>query len=201
MEFAMSNDCIEIFFRKGGRVVLRPLLINDYIILMKWINDPEVTQFLFAYLPIMEEDQKEWIESVRKQMSKQIVLMIVVDGVPIGTMGIHNIDHRQGTATTGALIGEKACWGKGYGTEAKMLLLEYAFNTLNLRKIYSEVIAFNKRSYNYSLSCGYKEEGCLKDHHFVKGKYWDKIILSVVKKDFKPLWKKFKRINGKSISV
>jgi RimJ/RimL family protein N-acetyltransferase len=197
----MSNDYINIFFRKGGRVVLRPLFVNDYLIITKWINDPKVTQFLSAYLPAMEEDEKEWIERVRREMSKQVVVMILVDGVPIGTMGLHNIDHRQCTATSGALIGEKSYWGKGYGTEAKKLLLEYAFNTLNLRKVYSEVIAFNERSINYSLTCGYKEEARLKKHYFAKGKCWDQIILSVTKEDFKPLWKKFKNKNRHSIGV
>ncbi len=62
-------------------------------------------------------------------------------------MGIHRINWKDRTATTGAVIGEKAYWDKGYGSEAKMLVLDYAFNMLNLRKICSQVLAFNKRSH------------------------------------------------------
>ncbi len=117
--------------------------------------------------------------------------MLVVDGKPIGTMGIHAIDYRHRIATTGALIGESGYWGKGYGSEAKMLLLEYAFNTLNLRKICSEVIAFNERSTKYSLKCGYKIEGTKKLHHYAKGQYWDVIQLAVFREDWLPLWEAF----------
>jgi RimJ/RimL family protein N-acetyltransferase len=117
--------------------------------------------------------------------------MLVVGGIPIGTMGIHGIDYRHGIATTGALIGEPEYWGKGYGSEAKMLLLEYAFNTLNLRKINSEVIAYNERSTQYSLKCGYKIEGRRRLEHFAKGEYWDVIQLAVFREDWQPLWEAF----------
>jgi RimJ/RimL family protein N-acetyltransferase len=89
------------------------------------------------------------------------------------------------------MIGEKEYWGKGYGTEAKMLLLHYAFDTLNLRKICSSVISFNERSHKYSLKCGYKEEGRRKAQLFRDGKYWDEIQLAVFRKDWLLLWKKF----------
>lgn len=181
----------EIIFRRGSRVVLRPLREDDAPMVTKWINDPRVTQFVMAYLPIMLEDELEWIKGLRSRKATNIVVMLVIDGKSIGTMGIHDIDHRHGIATTGALIGEPDCWGKGYGTEAKMLLLEYAFNTLNLRKICSEVIAFNERSVKYSLKCGYQIEGRKKLQHFVKGQYWDLIQLALFKEDWLPLWKVF----------
>jgi RimJ/RimL family protein N-acetyltransferase len=89
------------------------------------------------------------------------------------------------------MIGEKEYWGKGYGTEAKMLLLDYAFNVLNLRKITSGVIAFNERSYNYSMRCGYKREGILKSHIYRDGKYWDVYQLAVFKGRFNNVHKKW----------
>lgn len=191
----------EIIFRRSKRVVLRPLMASDYILLQVWINDPEVTQFLNAYLPAMEEDQKEWIEKVRKEKSRNIIFMIVVDGKPIGTMGIHGIDHINRIATTGALIGEKEYWGKGYGSEAKMLVLQYAFHVLNLRKIVSNVIAFNGRSKNYSLKCGYVEEGRRKEQYYVKGSYHDEILMAVFRPDWEPLWETFVLEQGDDLKV
>ena len=64
-------------------------------------------------------------------------------------------------------------------------ILEFAFNELNLRKIYSEVIDYNKRSIAYSEKCGYKIEACLPKHYYKKGKYWDKIILSIYRKNWR----------------
>jgi RimJ/RimL family protein N-acetyltransferase len=184
----MSDDTT---FRGGPRVTLRPLKEDDAPRLTKWINDPKVTQFVTAYLPTMEVEEREWIKSLTTRKTTNIVVMLVVDGVPIGTMGIHGIDYRHGIATTGALIGEPDYWGKGYGSEAKMLLLEYAFNTLNLRKINSEVIAYNERSTQYSLKCGYKIEGRRRLEHYAKGEYWDVIQLAVFREDWQPIWEAF----------
>ncbi len=108
-------------------------------------------------------------------------------------MGIHRINWKDRTATTGAVIGEKAYWGKGYGSEAKKLLLDYAFNELNLRKICSGALAFNGRSQAYSKKCGYEVEGVLKQHIFKNGEYHDLVQLAVFKEQWLPLWKKFRK--------
>ncbi|MEX1014852.1 MAG: GNAT family protein [Candidatus Paceibacterota bacterium] len=189
----MEPEKKEVVFLKGSRINLRPVLESDIPLLLRWINDPEVTQYLSAYLPMMEEDEREWFNSLSSKKPYDIVLTIMVDCNPIGVIGIHNVSLKDRTATTGALIGEKDCWGKGYGTEAKMILLNYAFNTLNLRKINSSVFEFNERSYAYSIKCGYKEEGVRKQQLFRNGKYWDEILLTVFKEDWIPVWEEYKK--------
>lgn len=111
----------------------------------------------------------------------------------LGTIGIHGIERENGVATTGAAIGEKDCWGKGYGAEAKMILLEYAFNTLNLRKIYSRVMSINPRSRAYSEKCGYVLEATLPKHHFRQGRCVDEYILAVYADTWRAFWDKFGR--------
>ncbi|MEA2112464.1 MAG: GNAT family protein [Patescibacteria group bacterium] len=182
-----------IVFLKSNRVILRPVLKEDIPSLTKWVNDPEILPFLGRYLPVMEADEEEWFNNLHKRKPNHIVLAIIADEKIIGTMGLHRISMKDRVATTGALIGEKDYWGKGYGSEAKMILLDYAFNTLNLRKICSFVIAFNERSYKYSLKCGYKEEGRQRKHIYRFGKYWDQIFLAVFKEDWLPLWKEFSK--------
>lgn len=187
----MSEQAPQIVFLKSNRVVMRPLLKEDVPLCLKWINDPEVREYLSVYQPMMEADENEWFESLHKQKDTNIVLTIVVDGKAIGVMGLHHISMKDGVATTGAYIGEKEYWNKGYGTEAKMLLLHYAFHTLNLRKVCSSVIAFNERSHAYSLKCGYKEEGRRKKQIYRNGEYHDEILLAVFREDWQPLWETF----------
>jgi len=76
-----------------------------------------------------------------------------------------------------------------------MLLLEFVFNQLNIRKVYSQVIAYNGRSLAFALKCGYKEEGRLKDHYYKSGEYHDQVILSVYRKDWEEVWKKYSTEN------
>lgn len=182
----------KIVFLQGQRVTLRPLEKEDVPRICVWANDPEVTKFLTMNMPLTKEQEENWVESLTKD-KQNIVLAIEVDDVHIGNMGIHGINWVSKTATTGAMIGEKNYWGKGYGTDAKMILLHYAFNTLGLRKINSSVYEFNNRSLKYSLHCGYKIEGRKKKQHFAMGRYWDEIVLGLFKKDWLPYWKDYKK--------
>ena len=187
-----SSPKPEIIFLKSNRVVLRPVLREDIPLLIKWINDPGVRMYLGRNLPVMEADEQEWFDTLHKRKATDLVFTIIADGTPIGVMGLHRIDLINGTATTGALIGEKEYWGKGYGTEAKMLLLSYAFHWLGLYKIRSTVIAYNGRSRRYSEKCGYREDGGPgKEEFFRFGRRWDEICLAVFRKDWEPLWQKF----------
>lgn len=184
-----------VMFLKGKHVYLRPPTKDDIPLFLRWMNDQEVTQYLGMFLPLMEADEIDWLDRLHKQKNEQIIFVIVENRThaPIGTMGIHGINWKDRRGTTGAVIGEKAYWGKGYGSEAKMLLLNYIFNELNLHKVCSLVLAFNKRSQAYSEKCGYHVEGVLKRHLFKNGRYWDEIHMAVFKEDWLPLWKKFQK--------
>jgi RimJ/RimL family protein N-acetyltransferase len=190
-----KNITNNVVFLRGKRVYLRPPTKDDIPLLLRWMNDDDVRQYVASFLPIVEADEVEWLERLHRDKETHIVFVIVdaKHGKPIGTMGIHGISWKDRRATTGAIIGEKKYRGRGYGSEAKMLLLNYAFNSLNLRKICSHTFGFNERSMAYSKKCGYHVEGVLKDHHFKNGAYCDDINLAVFKEDWLPIWKRFQK--------
>lgn len=182
-----------VAFSRGPRVTLRPLnKATDLPLMTKWINEPDVTRFLSIWRPMMEKDEEKFLDSLVGSTT-DIVFGIEVRGKLIGVMGLHHIDWVNRRAITGALIGEEKRRGKGYGTEAKMLLLEYAFNSLNLAKVNSGVIAFNRRSEACLLKCGYRKEGVRRSEIFRHGKRWDEIMLGVTKRYWLPYWKEFQR--------
>ena len=185
-----KTDKCDFVFLRGKKTALRPILESDIPHLMRWVNDPDIRSFITSIFPSGEIREREWLQDLARKHELEIVLTIEAGGKPIGTMGIHGINWKDRTATTGALIGEKSYWGKGYGTDAKMALLDYAFNSLGLRKIMSRVCEFNKRSLAYSLHCGYQVEGRLRRQHFVNGRYWDEIILGLFKSQWLPHWEK-----------
>ena len=55
-----------IVFLKGRRVTLRPVLESDIPHAIRWINDPEVSYYLGAYLPVTEAGEKDWFEKSLK---------------------------------------------------------------------------------------------------------------------------------------
>src|SRR3989344_8657502 len=89
-------------------------------------NNPETREYLARYLPLTREDEEEWI---KKAVSRDNIHLAVAKKpckTPIGSMGLHHIDWKNRHATTGAVL-TTSHWGKGYGSDAKMLLLHYAF--------------------------------------------------------------------------
>ncbi len=190
----MNDTTSQIIFRKGKKTILRPKEKGDGERAVRWLNHPKTTKFLNRRMPLSYFEEDEWIAADHKKHHSDISFAIdTLDGKHIGFIGLHSIDWINRRATTGTVIGAKQFIGKGYGTDAKMLLLDYAFNSLGLRKICSRVFAFNERSVRYSEKCGYVVEAQLKDHHFVDGEYCDEILMAVFREGWEPLWKEYKK--------
>jgi len=106
-----------------------------------------------------------------------VAICLNLGDVMIGTMGLHRIDLVNRVAITGSVIFKTHHRNCGYGTDAKMLLLDYAFNWLGLYKVCSSVMAFNGRSAAYSKKCGYVEEGRKRAQWFRHGKRHDDMMI------------------------
>lgn len=191
----MSEQTPNAIWRQGKETFLRPLELNDAPIIYRGINEPSAYEYLANTDPKGFGFEEEWINSKQKPSDSDIAVAICLlqTGELVGTMGLHKIDPVHRTATTGAVIFAKEHQGKGYGTDAKMTLLDYAFNFRNLELIESRVIGFNGRSARYSAKCGYVEEARLRRRYFRRGKWHDEIILSVTKDEWLPLWEKFRQ--------
>ncbi len=178
----------------SSRVYLGLLDESHALFLAQEMNEPEMRDYLFSNnFPISEKNEVEWIGRLYGPKNNQnVTLGIFLKDTKqlIGVMSLNKISYIHGTSITGAWLG-KEFRNNGLGVEAKMLLLDYAFNTLNLRKIQSSVIATNTRSADYSKKCGYKVEATFPNQIFQKGKYWDEIFLAVYREDWLLLWQKF----------
>ncbi len=183
-----------VVFLKGKRVVLCPPSKKVHLpLVLPLINDEETRRFIAMYLPATEQSEEEWFDGLVKKSQTDIVFVVETkDGKFVGMMGIHGINWKDKVGTTGAML-VKRFRNQGYGTDAKMTLLNYAFNTLGLHKICSSVIAFNKRSLNYSLKCGYRIEGRRRTQIFKSGRYYDEIILGVFRDEWLAARKKWLR--------
>jgi len=191
-EKKMESDEQKVIFLKGKKTILRPLnKKTDLESCVRWINDPEVIQYVSMYLPSSEQDEEKWFDDLQKRKEDVILAIETLEGKFIGITGLHRINWKDRTAGHGVIIGERDCWGYGYGIDSHLVLLEYAFNTLNLYKIYSSVIAFNERSKNYHLACGYHIEGTQRNQIFKKGKYWDLFLFGVFEEEWLAVWEKY----------
>ena len=167
----------------GSRLYLRPVEETDLPACQRWINHPDIRQYLLTVFPFDAQAERAWWEGLdRGNPPSGVILAIVLhDGDRlIGTTGLVAIDWLNRSAETGTLIGEQDSWGQGYGTEAKELLLEYSFDTLALHRVHSRTFEFNERSAKHLLRTGFVQEGRQRDAVFRNGEFHDILLYGVL---------------------
>lgn len=179
---AMNNP-----FLIGERIYLRPLEREDAPTVARWINDPEVNNTLLFQHPLSVQAEQEWIESNNSQR-EQITLGIVVrEGERfIGVVGLKDKSERDRHVSFGIAIGDKEQWGKGYGTEATILMVDHAFRTMNLNRVMLNVLSENTRGIRAYETAGFKREGLLRQHQYRDGRYQDVIAMAILREEWKP---------------
>jgi RimJ/RimL family protein N-acetyltransferase len=80
------------------------------------------------------------------------------DGVPIGMFGLFNHSPSNRYAEVGAGIGDPAYWGGGFGSDAMLLIVDYAFNWLDLRRLWLTTAEHNLRAQHQIEKCGFTRE-------------------------------------------
>ena len=101
----------------------------------------------------------------------------------VGTISLKNIDNEVKQAEY-AIITSTKVHGKGYALKATKELLSYAFNTLNLNRVYLDVLKDNIRANKFYLKCGFKLEGTFRQAIFIKGQIYDLNWYSILKSDY-----------------
>jgi len=169
----------------GERIRLRAVEREDVKKYFEWVNDPEVTFGLSLYLPMSMTDEEKWFEraSAREPNEKPFAIDVRAgDGWRlIGNCTFFDIDTVVHSAEIGIMIGEKAVWNQGLGTETMFLLLRHGFETLNLNRIALKVYADNPRAIRTYEKAGFVHEGKMRAAVFKRGKFGDVHMMSVLR--------------------
>jgi RimJ/RimL family protein N-acetyltransferase len=106
-------------------------------------------------------------------------------GCAIGRCVLFAVDTVNRSAMLGIFIGEKSYWGMGYGQEAVRLLLDYAFNLLNLHSVMLGAYSFNQRALRIYHSLGFQTIGRRREARLVGGKAYDVIFMDLLESEFR----------------
>lgn len=175
---------------EGERVRLAPLdadrHLENYLV---WLNDPEVTEWLLiGDFPLTRLIERDWFDRAERGSGDQLHFAIeTLDGLHIGTSGLHDIDYRHGTCATGTIIGTKELWGKGLGTDATRVRARYAFEVLGLRRMMSSVLDGNERSLRMQQAAGYEVVGRIPGRYWKRGAYRDEILTCLTRERWEQL--------------
>ncbi len=150
---------------------------------VRWINDPEVTQWLKADPPFSAEMEQAWVDRLRRE-GKMTFTILTKEGRPIGNLGMEEVSWKYKRATIGIMIGEKEYWGKGYGSDALTTLLRYCFEELGMRRVDLITDVDNHRALRAYRKCGFKEEGVLRQYRTKNGRAVDCVMMAVLAMDW-----------------
>jgi RimJ/RimL family protein N-acetyltransferase len=165
----------------GEKVILRPIRFEDWEKTVKWRNDLFIKVSTMSHpFPITIEMEKKWYEENLNNKNNTFLPFTVQEkenGNVLGYFSLNNINWISRNGFVSGAIGEKSNIGKGYGREAVTLLLDYAFNFLNLNKVCAYVVSDHPALKTWE-SLGARIEGKLHKHYFAKGNYLDVVILA-----------------------
>lgn len=190
-KYETKNKVGEImkYFKKlvGDSIYLSPRNSEDIEIFTKWLNDFQVTDGLGrSGLMVTLNGEKEYLEKIHDNDNKNYYFVIVTleNDEMIGTISLENMNYINRSAELGIFIGDETYRGKGIGKEAIHLMLDYGFNYLNLNSIQLTVLTFNERAIACYKKCGFKEVGKLREAYYLNGKYYDKILMDILRSEF-----------------
>ena len=165
----------------GEKVVLRPIEMGDTEKIVRWRNNPKVKNNFIFRDTFTNEMHEAWMNN--KVVSGEVIQYIIEEkdtGKPVGSVYFRDINVKYKSAEYGIFIGEDDARGKGIGTEATKLFVDFGLKKIGLHRISLRVLSENKQAYSSYKSAGFKEEGLFRDMVRLDGKYCDVIFMSVL---------------------
>lgn len=157
--------------------------------LSRWARDTEYTRLLDSFPSRLWSAKKiqSWIERDFETGYRDgyfFEILTLAEDKLIGYITLFGLRWPHGDAELGIGLGERAYWGRGYGTDAVRVILRYAFTELNLRRVTLGVFAYNPRAIRAYQKAGFKEEGRLRQYVLREGQRHDMIIMGALRDEW-----------------
>jgi len=154
-----------------------------------WSQDTEWSRLLDSDPPRLfsEKKRKEWMEKdLEKSDTNELFFAIrMLEGEAlIGFIGLFNLYRQHGDALVAIALGERQYWGNGYGTDAMRVMLRYAFDELNLRRVGLIVFEYNPRAMRSYEKVGFIPEGRIRGAMLREGRRWDWQYMGLLREEW-----------------
>jgi RimJ/RimL family protein N-acetyltransferase len=180
----------------GELVTLRRHVPQNLAAFRRWYSDPEVARLARYQQTPMRPDEIDRFFTARVVGPEALAMAVHerATGRLIGTCAFSQLDGDNGSALYHITIGESDVWGRGYGTEATQLMVDYAFGTLGLHRIGLFVFEFNVRAIRAYKRCGFVVEGRSRESIWRDGRWWDELAMSILESDWRRTRKAQERV-------
>lgn len=173
---------------KGENLYLTSFKEEDLSIFESWYNN---IAFLRSYdmvaaFPVSQIELKDMLKDIRQAHDRYIfAVRSKVDNRLIGVTGFENILWNNGTAVIYIGIGDTLSRGKGFGSEALALTMEFGFEELNLHRIQLNVLSYNEPAIRLYEKLGFKREGTYREFIHRDSKRYDMYLYGILRSEWK----------------
>lgn len=175
---------------KGKIVGLRSVEHEDLQLLRDWRNITTFRRNFREFKELNMANQQAWYSKISSSPNDfMFIIERLEDKVPLGVCGLLYVNWIIRSADYSFYIGyqERYIDDNGYALEASQLLIEYGFKSLNLNKIWMELYEFDKKKINFfTRSFAFKRDAVLRQNCFEDGRYYDSVIISLVRSEYYP---------------
>jgi RimJ/RimL family protein N-acetyltransferase len=168
----------------GKRVILRPIREDDAEALLAGTSNLTTRRLTGTQAEFTLEQIQHYIRNRANQDDRAtFIITLPDDDTPRGEIVLMDIDDNRSASLRIGLFRDED-FGKGYGTEALRLVLDYGFGTLNLHRIGLDVFDFNPRAIHVYEKLGFKREGVQRDALFYDGEFHDSIVMGILEDEW-----------------
>ncbi|MTD15557.1 GNAT family N-acetyltransferase [Nakamurella sp. YIM 132087] len=169
----------------GDNVVLRPPAAADADALYELAADLDSWEERVGQPPraLTRELFDERFDTAQRDRGADQVFVIESEGLVAGQCELFGVDHLARVSEVGIALLARAR-GRGLGTDAMRVLVEFAFTRLNLHRVHLSVLADNAAAVRSYLRVGFVQEGRRRESAWVRGQYVDEILMGLLRSEW-----------------
>lgn len=173
-------------FLSSQSISLHGLSKADLPAYQSWISNPAATEFMESgWRPASEADVQSIYEASTGPSDTAVFTIVPNElGRAVGVAGLYLIHWICRRAEFRILIGDDDYRGRGYGTEAARLIVDYGFGKLNLETIYLGVNAENAGAVKSYEKAGFQKEGIRRKLVYRNARYYDVLMMSILREEW-----------------
>jgi RimJ/RimL family protein N-acetyltransferase len=171
----------------GPRVSLEPLGSQHFDAYRSMLAEPEAMRLTGTRQRFTDEWIRQWL-AARQDHHDRADWAIVrhEDGMFLGDAVLNELNGHNASASFRICLAGPHVFGRGYGTEATGLVVDYAFDVAGLHRVHLEVYDFNPRAQRVYEKCGFIREGLQRDALLWEGQRHDVISMAILATDPRP---------------
>ncbi len=169
------------------RLILREMTLSDKEDIFRNFSDENVTTYFYMNPFTAVEESENIIKRARDLFEQENGIqwgIVLKDGKTlIGTCGYETWIKENFRGELGYDL-RRSYWGKGIMSEALRAVIQFGFEKMELNRIEVTTRSDNMRSINMLCRLGFQKEGVIREAVYWKGKFYDQVLFSLLKKEW-----------------